>query len=151
MTWKSSKFFGINYHLKRTPDSHNYFPGDPVSSPSAAKAELALMASVAANHQSVLYGMWERGIVPLETQIMQEFNRFRYVQAPGVRYGVLLIGTVFESIGVQPVRRSYHSTHIEGAFASYEMALNSWKVKDKLLPAMPGSKINYYHVWAERA
>lgn len=148
--WKSSNTFGIDYHIMRTPESHNYFPGDPVSSGVAAKAEVALMASVAANHQAVLYGMWQRGIVPIETNIVRAFSKYRYVQSAGARYGVLLVANCFESIGTQPVQRGFEDLYIDDAYPNFEHGLSAWQRKNKLLPAKPNLKLTFYHIWAVR-
>lgn len=164
--WRDSEVFGIKYHMMKTPDGHNYFSGDPVSSGAAAAAEVCLSASVAANHQSVLWAIWNRGIAPLETQIIGRFK-----QAPAIErdtekmfggdilnfktFGVLLIATIFESATVDPnvgvPQRSYHSTHIEMCSFSYENAKKVYEGRDKLLPAKKNLKINFYHIWAVRS
>ncbi len=163
--WRDSDVFGIKYHMMKTPDSHNYFSGDPVSSRSGAVAEVCLSASVAANHQSVLWAIWNRGIAPLETQIIGRFK-----QAPATErevektfgnvyniktFGVLLIATIFESAIVNPnvgvPQRSYHGTHIETCDFSYENAKKIYEGRDKLLPAKKNLKINFYQIWAVRS
>lgn len=162
--WKSSDVFGINYHIMKCPETHNYFPGDPVSSRAGAAAEVLLSASVAANHQSTLWAIWNNGIVPLETQIMGYFK-----QAPEFErevekvfgdvlelktFGVLLIATIFESAIINPdikvPQRLYHGIHIESCGFSYEGTVKYYNQRDKLLPAKKGWKINFYNIWAVR-
>lgn len=163
--WKYSEVFGINYYMMKTPDSHNYFSGDPVSSGGGAAAEVLLTASVAMNHNSVLWAIWNRGIAPMETQIMGYF-----MQAPAMErevekmvgnvlsvktFGVLLIATVHESAVInqdtKAPQRSYHSTHIETVGFDYESAAKVYSGRDKLLPGKPGMRPVMYHIWAVRS
>ena len=151
----------------KTPDSHNYFTGDPVSSPSAAKAEAALALSVGAQHYLVIKNMWDRGIIPLEAEIMKELNkakqeeRKREATVGGLdifdhkTYGVLLIGTVFQSAVInqdsKAPQRFYESMHIDNANFSYDYAAWYWSQRDKLLPGRNGWKIAFYHIWAVKS
>ncbi len=163
--WRGSDVFGIKYHIMKTPDSHNYFSGDPVSTGAGAMAEVLLTASVAMNHSSILWAIWNRGIAPLETRIMGYF-----MQAPKFEreiektfgdvvnvktFGVLLIATVFESAVInqdtKAPQRAYHATHLETASFSYENAAKIYNNRDKLLPAKNGWKTVFYHIWAVRS
>ena len=153
--WKSSNTFGINYYMNYTPDNHNYFPGGPVSSRSEAGAEMALGAAVALNHNSVLWAIWNRGIIPMETRIIQYLNNFRYVLKNGNKtYGVLIVATVFESAiidaNTMAPQRAYFGTHIEGTYPNYDFAAKQWASSDKLLPAKDNWKTIFYHIWAKR-
>jgi hypothetical protein len=163
--WRSSDVFGINYHMMLTPDSHNYFTGDPVSSPGGAAAEVLLTASVAMNHNAVLWNIWNRGIAPLETQIIDQFKQIGRIErevetATGKdvnskNFGVLLIATVYQSAVInqdtKAPQRSYHGTHIETYGFDYKSALKIYNNRDKLIPAKQGWKTVHYHIWAVRS
>jgi len=149
----------------KTPEVHNYFSGEPVSCRGGAVSEVLLSASVGLNHNSVLWAIWDKGIAPLETQIMGHFQQAPQFEREVEKvfgdildvktFGVLLIATVFESKVVnqdtKTPQRFYHNTHIETVSFSYESAAKLYQSRDKLLPAKKDWKIAFYHIWAVRS